>query len=135
MILKIAFALWSSDFLRFFTENRDYDDWQSVALSWVLWAIVISVICAGIMLLTKWIMKTRAGVIKEQGWSRNETIVFLAVGLAPVLVFGIVIWYVSRDIGNVTGLSGLVKGIILSWLLYVMLMLIGHLGPWRRDIY
>jgi hypothetical protein len=135
MILNLAFAFWSSDFLRFFTENRDYDDWQSVSFSWVLSAIVISVICAGMMLIIKWVRKRRAGVIKNQAWSRNETIVFLAIGLAPVLVLGIVIWYFSRDIENVTGLTGLVKGVVLSWLLYVLLMLVGHLGPWRRDIY
>jgi hypothetical protein len=135
MVLGLSLVLMSSDFLRFFTENRDIDGWQDTAFSWVIEAILISVVGAGIMLTVKWLRKRTAAVITQKAWSRNATIVFIVIGLAPVLVLALVFYYASRDFANVVGVSGLAKGVVFAWLLYTMWMLAGHLGPWRRDIF
>ena len=135
MVLGLSLVLMSSDFLRFFTENRDIDGWQDTAFSWVIEAILISVVGAGIMLTVKWLRKRTAAVITQRAWSRNATIVFILIGLAPVLVLALVFYYASRDFANVVGVSGLAKGVVFAWLLYTMWMLAGHLGPWRRDIF
>lgn len=135
MMLSLSYALFSSDFLRFFTENRSYDGWEDIALRWVVAALVISVVGAGLMLSVKWYMKRAAGVIRRQPWSRGKTIIFTIVGLLPVLAFAIIVWYASRNFENVIGVSGLLTGVLFSWLLYLMFMFVGHLGPWRRDIF
>jgi len=135
MVLDLFFVVMSSDFLRFFTENRDIDGWQDTAFSWVIEAVLISVVGAGIMLTLKWLRKRTAGVISEKAWSRNATIVFILIGLAPVLLLALVFYYASRDFETVVGVSGLAKGVVFAWFLYAMLMLAGHLGAWRRDIF
>lgn len=131
----LSYALWSSDFLRFFAENRDIDGWQDIAFSWVIEAIVVAAVGAGLMLAVKWLRKRTAGVIKQQAWSRGRTILFVLIGLAPVLALAIIVWYASRDFENIVGVSGLAKGVVFAWLLYSLFMLAGHLGPWRRDIF
>ena len=124
-----------SDFLKFFTTNRDIDDWESTALSWVLAALVISVLCAGLMMFIKWMRKHLAGNIKEKTWSRGETVLFMIVGMLPVFLVVLIIWYATRDYFNIIGVGGLLKGIIFSWVLYLLLMFVGHLlSPWRREI-
>ena len=134
-MVVLCYALLSSDFLRFFTENRDIDGWQDIAFSWVVEAIVVATVGAGLMLTVKWLRKRTAGVIKKQAWSRGRTILFVFIGFAPVLALTIIVWYASRDFENIVGVSGLAKGVLFAWILYAVLMLAGHLGPWRRDIF
>jgi hypothetical protein len=131
----LLLTLFESDFLKFFTSNREIDDWQDTASGWVLTALVISVLCAGLMLFYKWLRKYMAGSIKEKTWSRGETSLLILVGLIPVFLAALIIWYATRDYFNIIGVGGLVKGIVFSWLLYLIFMFAGHLlSPWRREI-
>lgn len=132
---KFLLTLLDSDFLKFFTTNRELDDWQDTATSWVLTALVIAIVGAGLMLSYKWLRKIMAASIVEKTWSRGETMVLMLVGLIPVLLATWVIWYATRDYFNIIGVGGLVKGILFAWLLYLLFMFIGHLlSPWRREI-
>jgi hypothetical protein len=131
----LAYIIWESDFLQFFADNRDFDNWEDTALNWVVAALVVSVLCAGLTLIYKWFRKKSAGVIKEQAWSRGETIVLMLAGLLPVFLLTLAVWFASRDFGNVIGVGGLMKGVAFSWVLYLLLMFIGHLAsPWRREL-
>lgn len=131
----IAYAfLLANDFLRFFTEDRRRG-WEETATSWLISAVVISVICAGLMLLYKFLQRRSAGNIREQAWSRGETVLLMLLGLIPVFIFVAVVWYSSANYYNVMRVPGLFKGVAFSWLLYLLLMVVGHLaGPWRRDL-
>ncbi|MDA2925658.1 hypothetical protein MYX78_00225 [Acidobacteria bacterium AH-259-G07] len=124
-----------SRILRFFASNRDYDDWQDTAGEWIFAAIVVSVLGAGLILGYKWLQKRLASVIKKQTWSRNETLVLVFVGLFPVFILVLIVWYSSRDFVNVIGVGGLIKGTVLSWILYLFFTTLGHLGPWRRELF
>lgn len=124
-----------SSFLRFFTSNREIDDWQDTALSWVLTALVIAVFGAGLMLAYKALRKYLAASIKEKTWSRGETLILMLVGLLPVFFAVLVFWYATRDYFNIIGVGGLVKGTVFAWLLYLLFMFLGHVfSPWRREI-
>jgi magnesium-transporting ATPase (P-type) len=130
------FALFSSAFLEFFASNRDIDGWEDIALSWIVVAVVISVVCWGLMILIKWLRKRSARVIRDQAWSRTQSIVFVLIGLAPVLAITVVVYFVTRDFENVIGIPGLAKGVLFAWGLYIVLMLASHAaGPWKRDLY
>jgi len=122
--------------LRFVASNRDIDNWQDAAFNWLIAAVVISIVCVGLMVVIKFIIKQRAPNIRRRVWSRSRTIVFILVGFFPVLLITSLIWYFSRDFVNIVGVGGLLKGILFSWLLYTMFMLIWHsFGEWRRDIF
>jgi len=134
MITRLLMML-ESNFLRFFIENPDIDDWETTALGWVLAALVVSVLVAGLMLTGKAISKHLAGNIEQKAWSRGRTVLLMLIGLAPVFLAIFVVWYFSRDYYNFIGVGGLIKGIVLSWFLYLFLMFLGHLlSSWRREI-
>lgn len=133
--MTLAYTILDSGFLRLFADNRDLDNWDDTAMNWVIAALVVSVLCAGAMMIYKWIRKKSAGVIKEQTWSRGETVVLILVGLLPVFLVVLITWYYSRDFFNVVGVGGLLKGVAFSWLLYLVFMVLGHLvSPWRREL-
>lgn len=132
---RLLLTLLESEFLKFFTANREIDDWQDTATSWVLAALVIAVLSAGVMLFYKWLRKYLAANIKEKTWSRGETTLLMLIGLIPVFLAVLIIWYATRDYFNIIGVGGLIKGIVFAWLLYLLFMFVGHLlSPWRREI-
>lgn len=135
MTVTLGYIIQSSGLLELFADNRDFDNWEDTALNWVAAALVVAVVCAGLTLFYKWFRKKSAKVIREQAWSRGETMILMAVGLAPVFLGTFGLWLYSRDFGNVIGVGGLVKGILFAWLLYVILMIFVHLvSPWRREL-
>jgi magnesium-transporting ATPase (P-type) len=124
-----------SGLLRFFIDNRDFDDWESTALSWVIAAFVISVLITLVMMGYKGLRKSLAGTVGEKTWSRKQTILLMIVGLLPVFCVTFIVWWSTRDYYNFVGAGGFFKGVLLSWILYITFMLIGHLmSSWRREI-
>lgn len=122
--------------LRFIASNRDIDNWQDTAFNWLSAAVVIAIVCVGLMVTIKFFIKQRAPNIRRRVWSRSRTVVFILVGFSPVLLATFLVWYLSRDFVNIVGVGGLLKGVLFSWFLYTMLMLIWHsFGEWRRDIF
>ena len=131
----LAVLLQGSDFLELFLDACDVEGCEDTALNWVIAAVVVAIVCALVVLGAKWFWKSIAPTIVEKAWSRGQTIVLFIVGLLPVLLVLMIIWYRSRNFFNYVGIGGLLKGIVFSWLLYVFLALAGHqLTPWRREI-
>jgi hypothetical protein len=137
MLINLQGMLVSSGFEEFFATNRDTEGWETVAQNWIAVMVVIAVACWGTMLVIKWLRKRAARVISEQAWSRGQSIVFIVVGLAPVLLLALAVYFTQRDyFEDIIGIPGLAKGLLFGWALYVVLMLAAHAaGPWKRDLY
>lgn len=135
MLAANFLLLQESDVFGWLIDNHDADGWEETAQSWLFAAIVIAVVGAGLMIFYKWLKKKSAVSIDKRIWSRGKTVVLMLVGLLPVLLMMTALWYSTRDYFDVVGVGGLLKGIVLGWLIYLLLMIIGHLaGPWRREL-
>ena len=131
----LALLLQGSSFLRMFVDSCDEEGCEDTALNWVIAVLVIAIICALFMLAFKWLRKYTAINIVQKAWSRGQTIVLILVGLIPVMIVLLIVWYTTRNFFNYVGVGGLLKGIVLSWVLYILFMFIGHVvSPWRREI-
>lgn len=122
------------DYLRALVGQTEDDRWRDIALNWLLASIVVAVACAGIMVLIKWLTKMRAQNPMDRVWRQGKTLGFIFAGLAPVLLFMIVVWFLTRDFVNVVQVGGLLKGVLLGWLIYLVLIFLVHVGPWRYDL-
>ena len=131
----LAVLLQSFDFFQLFLDSCDDEGCEETALNWVIAAAVVAIICALLILTFKGLKKYTAINLVQKAWSRGQTIVLIIVGLLPVLLVLVVIWYSVRNFFNYVGVGGLLKGIVFSWLLYVLFAFTGHLlSPWRREI-
>ena len=131
----LAVLLQSSEFLQLFLDSCEDDGCEETALNWVLVAIVVAIICALLILTFKWLKKYTAINLVQKAWSRGQTVVLIIVGLLPVLLTLLITWYSVRNFFNYVGFGGLLKGVVFSWLLYVLFAFTGHLlTPWRREI-
>lgn len=126
-----------SSILQTFVNSTDEVGWEDTALNWLLAALVISVVCAGVMLTIKWLKKRGARNILQKTWAANKTIILILSGLMPVLLALLIVWYMTRNFFNYVSGGGLLKGIVISWFLYVLFMVAGHLlsPKWRRDLF
>jgi hypothetical protein len=138
MRVMFAHAFWlfqESDLLSWFVTDTNSVGWEETAQSWVIASAVIAVVCAGLMLAYKWLKKHTAENINKKIWSRGETVVLMLIGLFPVILLSLLLWYTDHDFFDIVGGVGLVKGIFLGWVLYLLLMFAGHVAsPWRREI-
>jgi hypothetical protein len=135
MIALVYLAFQESGVLGWLVDHHDADGWEETAQSWLFAAIVISVVGAGLMLAYKALKKRSAESIDTKIWSRGQTALMMVVGLLPVLLLMSALWYSNRDYFEVAGVGGLLKGIVFGWLLYLVLVVIGHLAsPWRREL-
>ena len=131
----LALILQTSGFLQLFVDSCEDDGCDETALNWVIAAVVVAIVCALLMLAIKWLKKYTAINLIQKAWSRGQTIVLIIVGVLPVLLALIIIWYTTRNFFNYVGVGGLLKGVVFSWVVYVLLMFTGHLvSPWRREI-
>jgi hypothetical protein len=131
----LALILQTSGFLQMFIDACEDEGCEETALNWVLAAVVVAIVAALLMLAIKWLKKYTAINLIQKAWSRGQTIVLIIVGVLPVLLALIVIWYTTRNFFNYVGVGGLLKGVVFSWVVYVLLMFTGHLlSPWRREI-
>ena len=131
----LALILQSSGFLQLFIDSCEDDGCDETALNWVIAIVVVAIVCALLMLAIKWLKKYTAINLIQKAWSRGQTIVLIIIGVLPVLLALIVIWYTTRNFFNYVGVGGLLKGVVFSWIVYVLLMFTGHLvSPWRREI-
>jgi hypothetical protein len=135
MFVATFILLQESDLFGWLIDNHDADGWQETAQSWLFAGIVIAVICAGLMLSYKWLKKHSAENIDKKIWSRGQTVMLMIVGLLPLLLMMTVLWYSTRDYFDVVGVGGLLKGVVVGWLFYLVLMFVGHVAsPWRREL-
>ncbi len=130
----LAFFL-ENDFLRIFIDNVEPDDWADTAFSWVLVAIVVAVLVAGGVFAFKAARKSTAGIARKKIWTRGRTWLLIFIGIFPIFLALILIWYMSRDYYNFIQVGGLLKGTLFAWLVYLAVMVAGHLiSPWRREL-
>jgi H+/Cl- antiporter ClcA len=124
-----------SDFLRFFIDNIEPDDWADTAMSWLTVAIVVAVLGAGLIFAFKAGRKSMAHIAKNKIWTRGQTWLLILIGIFPIFLTLLVVWYMSRDYFNFIQIGGLLKGTLFAWLIYLFLMVTGHLvSPWRREL-
>jgi amino acid transporter len=134
-MFMLGLLLQSFDFLQMLLDSCEDDGCEDTALNWLIAAIVVAIVCSLFMLGVKWLKKYTAINLVQKAWSRGQTVVLIIVGLLPVLVTLIVIWYTTRNFFNYVGVGGLLKGIVLSWVLYMFFVFTGHLlSPWRREL-
>jgi hypothetical protein len=133
--MMILFILLQSDLLRFFIGNDDLDNWEDTAYSWLITAVVVSVLFVGATFGYKYFRKYIATHHEKKIWSRGQTWLSFFVCLFPLFLTLLSIWYTTLDYHDVIGVSGLFKGTLLAWLIYLFLMIAGHLvSPWRREL-
>lgn len=131
MLLFLA----ESKFLRFFIEDVEPENWEETATKWIITAVVIAVIFVGLTFGYKALRKATASHHDAKIWSRGQTWLSFFIGLFPVLFALLGIWYMTLDYFNFIRFGGLVKGILFAWLVYLVLMIGGHLvSPWRREL-
>ena len=131
----LGFLLQSYDFFQMFLDSCEDDGCEETAMNWLTAALVVAIVCSLLMLGIKWLKKYTAINLVQKAWSRGQTVVLIIFGLLPVLIVLVVIWYTTRNFFNYVGVGGLLKGIVVSWFLYVLLVFTGHLlSPWRREI-
>ena len=131
----LGLLLQSFDFLQMFLDSCEDEGCEDTAMSWVTAAIVVAIMYSLFTLAFKWLKKYTAINIVQKAWSRGQTVVLIIVGLLPVLITLIVIWYTTRNFFNYVGVGGLLKGIVVSWLVYMLFVFTGHtLSPWRREL-
>lgn len=123
--------------LRFFIQPvaLDIEGAYDTALSWLITAIVIAVLLTIGMQVFKWLLKARAAMV-DRYWPLRKTITFMAAGLFPVFAALSAIYYFTLDYTSIVGVSGLFKGVVFAWLLYISLMVSSDLiFPWSRYDY
>ena len=131
----LGLLLQSFDFLQMLLDSCEDDGCEDTALNWLIAAIVVAIVCSLFMLGVKWLKKYTAINLVQKAWSRGQTVVLIIIGLLPVLITLIVIWYTVRNFFNYVGVGGLLKGIVLSWVVYMFFVFTGHLlSPWRREL-
>jgi hypothetical protein len=131
----LALILQGSSFLQMFIDSCDEEGCDDTALNWFIGAIVAALISALLMLAYKGLKKYTAMNLVQKAWSRGQTTILMIVGLVPVVIILATLWYATRNFFNYVGVGGLLKGIVVSWVLYLLFMFTGHLlSPWRREI-
>ncbi len=121
--------------LEWFMDDSSPANWEEVASRWVITAIVIAVLGAGVIFAFKAFRKSMAEIAKKKIWTRGQTWLLILVGIFPIFLTLLAIWYFDDDFSNYAKIGGLLKGTLLAWFLYVLLMAVGHLvSPWRREL-
>lgn len=133
-LILLQSGFWNS-FLRFFIENTEDDLWKETATSWIITAFVVAVLIAGVSFGYKALRKAAAAHHDKKIWSRGKTWLSFFIGLFPVFFTLLFIWYLKLDFVNFIQLGGLLKGTLFAWIVYLFLMIVGHLvSPWRREL-
>ncbi len=129
----MAFMPW---YLEIFVQSRDMDGAEGIAYYWALTMLVIGFLVGLSMIVAKIVLKESArGIITKLTWSRKKTRWFIIAGLLPVAILTLFFWYFGGDFEQILGAKGLIVGLVLAGLLYMGVILAGHLGQWRREIF
>lgn len=127
--------LMQSDFLRWFVESVETKVEEETAWNWIATATVVAVVLAGLSFGYKALRKATAPNPDKKIWTRGETWLSFFIGLFPVFIVLAVIWYAILDYYEFVKFAGLLKGALFAWILYLLMMIFGHLvSPWRREL-
>lgn len=124
-----------NDFIRLFIDDRGSDNWQDTATSWLITAVIVAVIGSGLIFAFKGFRKYMADIAKRKIWTRRQTWLLIFIGIFPIFATLWFFWYLEHDYLTFIQIGGLLKGTLFAWLIYLVLMVIGHLvSPWRREL-
>ena len=121
--------------VRTLATNRDVPGWEETSTNWLIAAVVISIAVALIMIFVKLMKKKWAASLIDLTWTPKRTNLFTLTALLPLAAVMAAVWYFSINFHSVVGVAGLLKGILIGWLLYVACMLVAHAALWRRDLF
>lgn len=125
-----------SGLLRGLITNDEPENYEQVATDWLLALFVVAFIWMAVMLVFELYRKWRQVHAEGRVWGTGRILIWMLLGLAPVLATVVAIYYYSLDFQTVVGTPGLFKGIVVGWLLYVLMFLFSHLfGDLRRDLF
>jgi hypothetical protein len=125
----------ASPFLDWFIDesNRGIAGAEDTAMSWVITGVVIAVLVTGVMMLIKWFSKERSPIVRKI-WPLTKVFLFMFLGMFPLFIILLAIYYFDLDFTMIIGTSGFFKGVIFSWLLYLIFMVGGDfITPWSRS--
>ncbi len=135
-IAALVFMDGMESLLEWFTGNPSIPNWESTTIDWLIAAVVIAAVCTGGMALAKLVIKAKAPNPRRRIWPRTKAVGFILSGFLPVLITISAAWYLSHDFINIIAIPGLFKGVLLSWVFYLLLMLLSHAwGEWREDLF
>lgn len=134
LLIFLQSGFWRN-FLRFFIEDISPESWMDVAERWVFATIVIAVLGAGVSFGCKALLKASSNHHDQKIWSRGKTWLSFFIGLFPIFLVLFLMWYLTRDYANYVKIGGLLKGTLFAWIIYLFLMIVGHLvSRWRREL-
>lgn len=120
------------DFLAFLMADNTTSGWEDVANSWFITTVVVAILGIGLILGFKAYRKSVAGIARNKIWTRRESWLLVFVGIFPIFLILLLIWYTSTDYFDY---AHLLTGTLLAWLIYLVGMVIGHLvSPWKREL-
>jgi hypothetical protein len=123
------------EILKFLVPNIE-EAGDDTAMNWLITAIVVSVVIAGLSFGYKALRKSMASHLDQKIWSRRQTLLSFFIGLFPVFSVLAAVWYLTRDFFNFMNVGSLLKGVVVAWILYLVIMIVGHLvSPWRRELF
>ena len=130
-LFELPGGIWGA-ILRFFLADPDVDGAADSATSWLITAVVIAVICSGLMLFAKYLFKQGKPLVL-QGWRLGRAVGHSLLGLVPVLAVLLIIYFTNLSFQMVIQPPGLFKGIFFAWLLYLLFEMTADWIMWRSD--
>jgi hypothetical protein len=124
-------GIWGAVVEFFLTDNTISGAYES-GTSWFITAIVISIICTGLMLLAKYLFKQGKPLVL-QGWRLGRAVGHSLLGLVPVLIILLIIYFTNLSFQMVLQPPGLFKGIFFAWILYLLFEMTTDWIIWRSD--
>src|SRR3989442_13508839 len=125
--------LQESTILRWFVNSTEETGWQDTAMNWLFAGLVISVIVTGVMLVAKWFKKKAARNIIQKTWSGRRTAGLIVIGLLPIVLTLMGVWYGTRNFYNYVGVGGFLRGNVFFLVFFVFFMVTGDfLNSQRR---
>ena len=124
-------GIWGT-ILRIFLTDSDLEGAYTSATSWLITAVVISIICTGLMLLAKYLFKQGKPLVL-QGWRLGRAVGHSLLGLVPVLVILLIIYFTNLSFQMVLQPPGLFKGVFFAWILYLLFEMTADWIIWRSD--
>jgi len=115
--------------------NDQPNNYQEVADSWLAALFVIVVVSTLVLLVYQW-TKKRMDPRRRQ-WGRVKILVLMLAGFGLTMLAVVFTYTFSLDFQTVVGPPGLYKGIVVCWVMYAGLFLVGHFAvpDLRRDLF
>lgn len=111
------------------------DDGGSAATLWVMAAIGVGLLMAFCPLLVKLLQKLISDNEHRKIWKIRSTWLLILGGLLPTALIIFLAYYFERDFRDCVSGAGFFLGLLVAFISYLMLVVIGHLlTPWRREL-